>query len=354
MLKILEKYIGKLLLTTVFLVTAIIGFLAFLISFVDSTRHLGDGTFTLSVLFKYCLLNTPSLVVTVFPICVLLGTVAGLSILAKNSELLVLQSAGISKAGVIITALKTIFPLIVIVCLIGEFVGPKLNQRAEQLYSSHVNGGAVTQSFGATWFREGNYYIGMQHILSDGQVGLTVRYQVKDGKILSLQRAQSGKYTDGKWLMNNVDEYQYLSSHIEHKFYKEQTWTLSFSPEKIEVISASKPNQNVSSLYDYVKYLEQNSQNSSQYRYALYSKLISPFVMVVMIFLGASCVFGSTRSFPISTRIVIGVGFGFIFYVFSELFAPSTLIYGVYPSIAAILPTLIFGGISMYLLNRRM
>ena len=51
--------------------------------------------------------------------------------------------------------------------------------------------------------------------------------------------------------------------------------------------------------------------------------------------------------------MLMGIMTGFVVHVSDRVFGPISLVYAVPPIIAAVAPSLLFGGISLYILSRR-
>ena len=72
-----------------------------------------------------------------------------------------------------------------------------------------------------------------------------------------------------------------------------------------------------------------------------------------MLLLGASTVFGSLRSVPMSARVLFGLVLGFLFYITNEILPNFTYLVGLPPILGVAIPTLFFLLLSLLLLNRK-
>ena len=99
--------------------------------------------------------------------------------------------------------------------------------------------------------------------------------------------------------------------------------------------------------------MKDNGQNVDRYILELYRKLISPFMIIVVLLLAASTIFGPLRSASMGARIVVGIVVGFAFYAINEILAPFTIFYGVPPLVGALMPSIIVLIIAIYLLKRK-
>ena len=80
---------------------------------------------------------------------------------------------------------------------------------------------------------------------------------------------------------------------------------------------------------------------------------MQPVIMIVMLFLALSTVFGPLRSMNMGARILAGITLGFGYYVLNQIVAPLSLVYGMPPLLGASLASIVFGMLAVYLLRRK-
>ena len=90
MFNILDRYIGKVVVTMVLYCTIGLVALSSLIKFVDQLRNVGRGSYDMLAALICVAYTVPGQIVMFFPLGVLLGTVLALGSLASTSELIVM------------------------------------------------------------------------------------------------------------------------------------------------------------------------------------------------------------------------------------------------------------------------
>ena len=146
MFGILDRYIGRTVIMAILICTFGLVGLSSLIKFIEQLNNVGDGNFTtLHALYRVFLLM-PGELVLFFPMGALLGGVIGLGQMASSSELVVLQAAGLSRTRIVLSALKTVIPVMLLVMLLGEYVAPLGVQKAKDIKTAAVSGGKITAS----------------------------------------------------------------------------------------------------------------------------------------------------------------------------------------------------------------
>ncbi len=299
----------------------------------------------------------PGLFVQFFPVSILIGGVVGLGNLARNSEIIIFQSVGLSKLQIGLSCIKNLLPVIVVVFIIGEAIVPKMDKHAEDEYyirSTDNDSGYVFSSFAnRIWLKEGNVFMGIGSVI-DNATFLKVRKYVYDGINLKLfSTAATGHFIDGQWIMQNVNENIIEDGKIIKNHYDTQVWSMSINVDRIEVLNDATDSFSIMQLKDYINYIEDNGVDSSRYKLSFYNKILSPLVMMVMLLLALSTIFGPLRSMNMGTRILAGITLGFSYYVLNQIVAPFSIVYGVPPIIGASFATLVFLGLAIVLLKRK-
>ena len=94
-MKVYRRYLGREVTSAILLV--LLAFLA-LFAFFDTLgeiKNVGQGNYQVQHAFLFVLLRLPGRIYELMPIAVLIGTLYGLSTLARHSEITVLRTAGL-------------------------------------------------------------------------------------------------------------------------------------------------------------------------------------------------------------------------------------------------------------------
>lgn len=355
MYKVVDKYVGRTVAGMVVFCTIGLVSLSSLIKFVDQLRNVGRGEFDFVSCMQYVLLTVPGQISMFFPLGVLLGTVLALGNLASTSELIAMQALGKSKMRIVWSACKSVIPLIFVIMLLGEYVVPDSEKRAESLISEAVSNGQVAVTSRGIWFREGNSFINIAYFMSDGDLQSVTRYIFNDSipkKLVRTESASRGYWKDDKWKMEDIRITTYADDRIVRDFRESDVWDINLTPANVEVVGVHANDLSISGLHEYIRYVTKNGQKADRYILELYRKIISPITVLVVLLLASSTIFGPLRSSSMGARIVVGILVGFSFYAVNEILAPFTIFYGVPPLIGAISPTLIVLAIAVYLLRK--
>jgi len=354
--KILDLYIGRTIISTTALVLATFIGLSGIIKYVEQLRKVSKGAYDLLHALYFVLLSIPRDIEMFFPMAALLGALIGLGMLASSSELVVMQAAGFSKLDIGMSVLKTAVPLMLIVMALGQWGAPEAQKMARDLRAFALSGGNIASVRAGVWARDANDFIFIGKVDDNKLYGLNMWQFDENKKLQSVVFAKEVNYQkDNNWMMSDVqitdmgDETQIIKRDVD-----EMEWHTSLAPDKLAVVTVKPEELPLSGLYDYVTYLKESEQDVSRYELAFWRKVTQPFSIGVMMLLALSFVFGPLRSVSMGARVLSGVVAGFTFYISSEFFGPLTLVYGIPPVFGALMPSLVFLGLALMLLRRKL
>jgi lipopolysaccharide export system permease protein len=343
-MKIIERYLGRTVISTTLSVLGVLLALFSLIQLIAETRDIGSGHYTLLSAFYYVLLKLPSQFYTFSPIAILLGTILGLSILARHSELTVLNANGVSLFQIAWSLFKATLLIVFFIVLIGEGLAP----RAARLAESHKafltsSGQTLMTQQGALWIRDGHNFIYIQSILNPMHLNNVSRYQFDDhNTLLKASFAKHVNYEKNSWAAYDVVTSNLSPKKITASAIKHEIWPLSFSPKLLNISIILPEQMSLKQLNEYIRYRKKNLLNTSQYSLAFWQRVLKPFAIWIMMCLAIPFTFKHLRSLATSLRTIAGISVGFGFYLLNEFFGPFAIVYQWPPFLAALLPLLIF------------
>ncbi|MBD2814830.1 LPS export ABC transporter permease LptG [Xenorhabdus sp. Flor] len=357
MFGVLDRYIGRTILQTILMTLFTLVSLSGIIKFVEQLRKVGQGEYTALSAGLYTLLSVPKDIQIFFPMAALLGALLGLGALATRSELVVMQAAGFTRLQVAGSVMKTAIPLVLLTMVIGEWVAPQGEQIARNFRSQKMYDGSLVSTAKGIWTKDGQDFIYIQNVGKDNSLNGISIYHVDDKrKLLSVRYAASAVYDqDNKqWKLSQVEESDLSQfGRITGSQRISADWKSWLTPEKLGVVALEPAALSIRGLHQYITYLKQGQQDAGRYELNMWKKIFAPLSVAVMMLMALSFIFGPLRSVPMGLRVVVGISTGFIFYVLNEIFGPLSLVYSMPPILGALLPSLLFFAVSIYLLLYR-
>ncbi|AYH46607.1 MULTISPECIES: LPS export ABC transporter permease LptG [Dickeya] len=355
MFRVLDRYIGKTIFNTIMMTLFMLVSLSGIIKFVDQLRKVGQGGYSVMGAGLYTLLSMPKDIEIFFPMAALLGALLGLGTLATRSELVVMQASGFTRLQIAAAVMKTAIPLVLLTMAIGEWLAPAGEQMARNYRSQMMYGGSMLSTQGGLWAKDGNDFVYIQRVAGENELaGVNIYHFDKQSKLLSIRYASSAVYENGAWKLSQVEESDLRDNkQIGGSQTVSGEWKTNLTPDKLGVVALDPDALSIRGLFDYINYLHQSGQEASRYQLNMWSKLFAPLSVAVMMLMALSFIFGPLRSVPAGVRIIIGISFGFMFYVLDQIFGPLSLVYHIPPVLGALLPSALFLFISIMLLLKR-
>ncbi|PKH56307.1 lipopolysaccharide ABC transporter permease LptG [Shewanella sp. Choline-02u-19] len=352
-MRIIDLYIAKVLISSSALSLLILTGLSGIIKWVDQLRLVGRGTYSMIDAGIYVLFLIPRDIEMFFPMAVLLGALIGMGMLASNSELVVMQSSGLSRLQIAMSAMKTAIPLMILVMLLSEFVAPVAEQRAKEIQRTKLSGGSLIESNRGVWAKDGDLFVNIGGVVDTNHLRDITLYEFSDTtNLTSTVHAEKAEYKDKYWQLYEVRRTSLKNNQVVLTNLAEDKWVSSLTPEKLSVVSVKPESLSIEGLVDYLDYLKNNNQASARYELALWRKLMQPVTIAVMMLVALSFVFGPLRTVTMGARVLLGVVAGFSFYICSEVFGPLSIVYGLPAFISAGMPAVIFSAAALYYIRK--
>lgn len=353
-MSILDRYIARTIATTTAFCLLILVGLSSMLKFVEQIRAVGQGSYSMFDAAIFVVYMVPRDIEMFFPMAALLGALIGLGMMASNSELVVIQAAGISKLQVIISVMKTAIPLMILVMILGEWGAPWAEREAVNRRTQEISGGSLIKSEQGLWAKDGQNFVHVSKVIETGLLNKVSIYQFDEGrKLQRITKAAVATFEKDQWLLEQVNQTEYNETSTSITNTQQLPWTSSLTPDKLGVVTVKPESLSIQGLTDYLEYLEANKQETSVYDLALWRKIMQPLTVAVMMLLALSFVFGPLRSVSMGARLVMGVITGFAFHLSNAAFGPISLVYQVPAIFGAVIPSILFLTIAVYFLNKR-
>ncbi len=350
---LLDRHIGRTILVSTGLVFSVLMALFLFMTLIDVVRDIGKADFGILEALRYLLLSLPKDAYELFPMAALLGTTLGLASLAADSELVVMRAAGVSLLRVVGAVMKVGLLFVALALFLGEVVAPVTEDLAERGRAAALRKGVAHQKEVGVWLRDGPHFIHVGEVLPDLSVLRVNIYRMGDDDRLAVHiHAARARYEENRWRLEDVRKTWIEGERVRGERLSSDVLDSALKPEMLTVFAVKPEGLSAMNLYQYIRHLEQNRQETGRYRLAFWHKLMLPLSTGVMVFLAVPFVFGQVRSGGIGARLFIGIILGLGFYVLSRGFGYFGLLHGLPPVVGSVLPSLLFLGLALYMLRR--
>lgn len=343
-MKTLRRYlVNEIIGATVLVFVALLMLFAFF-DLADQIRDLGRGGYRFRNIMVHVLLSVPNHIYELFPIAALIGTLFALAQLVASSEYTVMRTSGVSilrmsaalmGAGVLFAVLTFVF---------GEFIAPPAEQLAQRLRSQAITGLVAQEFRSGLWIKDGRNFVNVGEVTPDSKLKDVRIYEFDDQyRLRSISLAKSGDYLGGRrWLLKDVIRTTFEDKRTSVSTNAEERWQSALDPDLLNVLMVQPEKMSAWSLYSYAEHLRENRQKALQYEIALWTKLMYPIAVLVMMVLALPFAYSQRRQGGVGAKIFTGIMLGLAFYFLNRLAAHLGLLNDWSPMLSAILPTLIF------------
>ncbi len=360
-MRILTRYIGReVLLTTLLLFVALIGLFTFF-DLINEIRDVGHGGYTISTALLYVALHVPSRVYELFPVAALIGTLFAISQLVANSEFTVMRASGASMKQVSWAVVRVGIPLALATFLAGEYVAPPAERLAQTVRAAAMGNatGVVAQQFeSGFWFKQDLTFVNIRTVLADMTlVGVRMYEFDKNLRLTTVRSAESGRYAgDGRWRLEKVQITEFGRDEAKASTQDQWLWASVLQPSILTVYQVAPERLALSTLWDNIQVLGTSAQKTSRFEIALWSKLLYPVAVLVMMLLALPFAQFQRRQGGVGFRIFAGTMLGLAFWLIERLFSYLGVLNDWSPLFSAAFPLAAFALLAVgmqYYIERR-
>jgi lipopolysaccharide export system permease protein len=182
-----------------------------------------------------------------------------------------------------------------------------------------------------------------------------IRYTLDDeGSFKSYITARRAEFSveGDDWNLIEIRETELSSNAIRTIELPRSNWKSGLSPNLLQVLSQDPDTQSISGLFRFSQFLDREGLESSSYYLAFWKKILQPFMTLALVLLGVSSVFGPLREATTGYRVFVGLTAGLSFTIIQRILEPTSILFGLSPLFAALLPIFIASGLGLFMLNR--
>jgi len=343
-MNILRRYIARETISSTLLVlVAFLGLFAFF-DFVNELDSIGKDGYQLHHALIYVALIMPGRVYELMPIAVLIGTLYALTNLARHSEITVMRASGLSTARLLGLLVSVGMLFVVLTFIFGEYVAPPAEKAAQQWRLTATGSTVSNELRSGLWVRDGKRFINVQTLTPERTMKGVRIYEFDNAMALSsISHAEAGEYRSGDgWHLTGISRTVFEGDRTRIEQVKELSWQSDLTPEVLSVLMVTPERMSVTTLYAYLRHLEENAQKTDRYEIALWKKLVYPFAVLVMMALALPFAYSHDRMGGVSVKVFAGIMLGVAFHLLNGLFSNLGVINAWSAPVAALAPSALF------------
>lgn len=256
-----------------------------------------------------------------------------------------MRSAGVSITSIIYAVMRVGIWLALISLVIGELVAPVANRTAREFKSTTKDNHVAFWSIYGFWTRDGRSFVNIRQIEDRTKLrDITIFDLDFDKGLDSIRHAEMANYIKRakNWQLSDVKNTVIRHDQVIVNESKTNVWESVINPDLLNVVIVNAGNLSILDLHRYIRYLQENGQQSHKFELAFWQRVIDPFITMVMLLVAVPFVMNVSRSVPMGQRMLLGIVVGLAFVLFDRTMGHLGLVYHFEPAIAAILPGAVF------------
>lgn len=351
---ILDRYILRAIFGAVAMVMGVLVTLGGLFLFLSQQDDIGVGSYDTGDALWFVALNLPQQAWEFLPIGALIGTLTGLGMLARASEITVMRAAGLSVWRVAGAALIAAVILAVVGSLVGGALAPPLTQVAKQQKAFAKFANVSFAGRGGAWLRDGDLIINVEQQSSGNEFGGMVLYRLgADQQLRSVGRAVSARAdAEGRWQLSQYGESTFAAGQVGTSRSAIRGLDSTISAEFLG-LSVNDPSQlDTFALQRLIRHLRDNGLDAREPVFAFWTRIARAFAVVFGVLLAVPFVFGSLRAAGAGARTMVGLLLGIAFFTLQSMLENGVVVFDVNPALLAWLPAALMGAMAMALIAR--
>lgn len=336
-----DRHIGRSVVAATLVVVLAMGLLMALFALIDELQESTEGYGFAQALW-YCTLTLPRRTYEVLPYAVFLGALVGLGSLASHSELVAMRAAGMSPWRIFRGVAAAALLFLLLGLWLGESVAPAGEARAEVYKHQIEESTDALRLTGGYWYREGLLYMNVEGLGDEGELFGVRQYQFDADHVLRFTRYAARALfdpIDQVWVLLDVRESVFEDGRVRTNSQPQLRWQGKATPRLLSASVLLEPRKlSISDLRYQIDYMEREQLGAARYQLSLWSKVLQPAAVLGLALLALAFVLGPLRQVSIGMRLSVGVLAGLSFKYLQDLFAPMSLVYGLPPWLAVLIP----------------
>ncbi len=343
-MRIIRRYIGNLVLGNILLVLAALLMLFGFFDLIYELKDIGAEGYRLTYALTFIVLSLPGHLYELLPVAALIGSLLAIAQLVTHSEYAVMRTAGVSILGISRSLAGVGMGLAMTTLIVGEYLAPISEEAAQRLRLKQTSS-VVAQSFrSGLWVKDNLSFVNVGRVMHDSSLQEIKIYEFdEDYRLHTIRQAKEASYLGGnQWSLKEVVQTKLGDHRASVERSGDLKWNSVLTPDILSVLLVPPQRMSLWTLFSYIQHLRSNSQDSARYEIAMWTKVIYPIAVLVMMVLALPFAYMNIREGGIGGKIFAGIMLGLGFHLLNRLFGHVGLLAAWPPFIAALLPTLLF------------
>ena len=347
-MRILAFYFGRFLGVRILAILFALSALLVLMDIIENIEDVLERRGSIADVFLFVSYRLPTIVESVIPVSVLIGSVLGILALSMHSELTALRAAGVSQLKV--AALGLPFCLLVV---LGHYVlADRIAPSSEKAFVEWWE--PLIKRSGVLWLRGDENIVKIGSISRDGTLlaAVTIFSNDASGELAAKFNASTATYANDGWTLYDVVKITVGQPGTTVEELAELEWPGGPKPEVVLDLVSSPEQLTKGKLTSIISTPWSSTVEQPVYMTELARRSVVPLTSLVMMLLAAAAIRGQSRAAGPQIGAAISIALGLTFLIVDGLSAALGRAGLVAPELAAWTPLVLFAGAAGFFLLR--
>jgi lipopolysaccharide export system permease protein len=274
--------------------------------------------------------------------------------LARNSEIVAMRAAGMSKSRMVVAALGGGMLVVALALLVGEYLAPGLEQLADQRKALAKYNDISFAVRGGAWLRDGNRIINVDSQSGALRFGGLTVFELGEGATLASvgHATHANNPGTGEWQLSDYRETRFERERVLSTRQASTTFATPNSGGFTQLAVVQPRQMSLTSLRMAIEYTHSNTLSASGYEFEFWSRMARTLALWVAMVFAVPFGFGLLRAAGTGARAALGLGIGLLYFFLQQIVGSAATLFALNPLMLAWVPTMLLIGAASFLLWR--
>jgi lipopolysaccharide export system permease protein len=294
------------------------------IDFLEKISRFSQAHGKPTYIFLYFVFKIPAIVNQVMPLAILMATLLTLGTLSRTSEIIAIQSCGMSLRRISEPLLAIAFLLSLLTFISNETIVPAFSQQLKYIEEVRIMGRNPSTFFRLNniWYREKNHILQARLYVPTTRTlkGVTFWQTTENMQPLKRLEAEEGTWNGRFWTLTNVIQRDFAGGMVTSTTSaKSMPVPLNLKIDDLKIWDKYADDMGFFKLKRYAENLSKGGYDATRYQAQMHSKVSLPFACLIMAFLGIPFALRGGRSSGIALGIGLSLAIGFAYFIINAI-----------------------------------
>jgi lipopolysaccharide export system permease protein len=294
------------------------------IDFLEKVRRFSQSDCNPMYILLFFLYKIPAIVNQIMPLAVLMATLLTLGTLSRSSEIIAMQSCGISLKKIAEPLLVIAFGLSLFTFFSNEVIIPNTSQQMKYIEEVLIRKKNPSTFFRLNniWYREENYILQARLFIPTNRTlkGVTLWQTTDEMQPVKRLEAEEGVWDGSRWILKNVVEMDFPEGALPvSTTAKSLPVPFNLKIDDLKTWDKYADDMGFFRLRRYTEKLRRGGYDATRYQAQMHSKMSLPFACLIMAFLGIPFALRGGRTSGIALGIGLSLAIGFTYFIINAI-----------------------------------